>query len=111
MYWGMLAVSGIAFACSTELIPELNEQLKLVKFTTEFKLNMTATMIVDFVGCWIIEQGLKTLFSDFRPKDIAVRRPDQLEVEAKRKALEAEEKAKEKDREMEIKAAGEALRR
>lgn len=47
---------------------------------------MTALMIIDYVGCYIIEQVLKRAFSDFRPKDIAVRRPDQIKAEELRLA-------------------------
>lgn len=90
MYWGLILVSAVAFSCSTEFIPELNEKLKLVPFTTGFKLTMTMVMIVDYIGCYIIEFVLKAAFSDFRPKDIAIRRPDQLEVEESRKAREKE---------------------
>jgi len=89
MYWGLLLVSGVAFSCSTEFIPEINEKLKLVPFSTEFKFIMTAVMVVDYVGCFVIEKVLKHLYSDFRPKDIAVRRDDQLRAEESRKAKEA----------------------
>lgn len=89
MYWGLILVSGVAFSCSTEFIPEINEKLKLVPFSTEFKFIMTSVMVVDYVGCYIIEVVLKHLYSDFRPKDIAVRRDDQLRVEESRKAQEA----------------------
>ena len=92
MYWGLVLVSGVAFSCSTEFIPELNEKLKLVPFSTEFKFIMTGLMIVDYAGCYIIEKVLKHLYSDFRPKDIAVRRDDQLKAEESRKAKEAYEK-------------------
>ena len=95
MYYGLLLVSGVAFSCSTEFIPEINEKLKLVPFTAEFKLVMTTVMIVDYVGCFIVEKVLKHLYSDFRPKDIAVRRPDQARVEESRKAKEALEKLEE----------------
>lgn len=95
MYYGLLLVSGVAFSCSTEFIPEINEKLKLVPFTTEFKFVMTTVMIVDYVGCFIVEKVLKHLYSDFRPKDIAVRRPDQVRVEESRKAKEAMEKLEE----------------
>ena len=88
MYYGLLLVSGVAFSCSTEFIPEINEKLKLVPFTTEFKFVMTMVMIVDYVGCFIVEKVLKHLYSDFRPKDIAVRRPDQVRAEESRKAKE-----------------------
>jgi len=84
MYWGIIGVSAIAFSCSTEFIPEINEKMRLVPFTSDFKTTLTATMILDYVGCWIIEKSLKALFSDYRPKDIAIRRPDQLEREKKR---------------------------
>lgn len=89
MYWGLILVSGVAFSCSTEFIPELNEKLRLVPFSTEFKFLMTVIMVVDFVGCYAIEVVLKYMYSDFRPKDIAVRRDDQVRVEETRKAKEA----------------------
>ena len=95
MYYGLLLVSGVAFSCSTEFIPEINEKLKLVPFTTEFKFVMTTVMIVDYVGCFIVEKVLKHLYSDFRPKDIAVRRPDQVRAEESRKAKEALEQLEE----------------
>jgi len=84
MYWGIIGVSAIAFSCSTEFIPEINEKMRLVPFTSEFKTVMTTVMIVDYLGCWVIEKALKALFSDYRPKDIAIRRPDQLAREQKR---------------------------
>lgn len=89
MYWGLVAASGVAFSCATEFVPELNEKLRLVPFSTEFKATLTVLMVFDYAGCWIIENVLKRLFSDFRPKDIAIRRPDQLQREAERKRLEA----------------------
>jgi cation-transporting ATPase 13A1 len=88
MFWGIIGVSAIAFSCSTEFIPELNQQMRLVPFTTEFKTTMTGLMIIDYAACWVIEVVLKWLFSDFRPRDIALRRPDQLERERLRKAEE-----------------------
>ncbi|KAI1294363.1 hypothetical protein F5Y03DRAFT_373207 [Xylaria venustula] len=88
MFYGIIGVSAIAFSCSTEFIPEINEQMKLVKFSDEFKFTMTTIMILDFVACWAIEVVLKGLFSDYRPRDIATRRPDQLEREQTRKAAE-----------------------
>jgi cation-transporting ATPase 13A1 len=84
MYWGIIGVSAIAFSCSTEFIPEINEKMRLVPFTSDFKTTMTVTMIVDYLGCYVIEKTLKALFSDYKPKDIAVRRPDQLAREQKR---------------------------
>ena len=91
MFWGLILVSGVAFSSSTEFIPELNEKLRLVKFSDAFKFTMTTVMILDFVGCYIIEVVLKWAFSDYRPKDIAIRRPDQLKREEERKAAEIKE--------------------
>jgi cation-transporting ATPase 13A1 len=103
MYWGIIGVSAIAFSCSTEFIPEINEKMRLVPFTSEFKTTMTVTMIVDYLGCYVIEKTLKALFSDYKPKDIAVRRPDQLAREQKRiedakaAAIRAEEEKAQKE--------------
>ncbi|KZZ86851.1 P-type ATPase [Ascosphaera apis ARSEF 7405] len=91
MYWGLVGASAIAFAAATEFVPELNEKLKLVPFTGEFKFTLTTVMIVDYVACWGIEKGLKILFSDFKPKDVAVRRADQLAREAARKKKEKDD--------------------
>ncbi|KAI9849371.1 MAG: hypothetical protein M1838_000176 [Thelocarpon superellum] len=102
MFWGLILVSGVAFSCSTEFIPELNEKLRLVPFTAAFKVTMTTVMILDYAACWIIETGLKYAFSDYRPKEIALRRPDQLERErertAREKAIEDKEKEEKADK-------------
>lgn len=91
MYWGLIAASGVAFSCATEFVPEINEKLRLVPFSNEFKMTLTVLMIFDYAGCYVIENVLKHFFSDFRPKDIAVRRPDQLKREEERKAKEEAE--------------------
>ena len=96
MYWGLVACSFVAFSASTEFIPELNTKLRLVPFSSEFKFVMTATMAVDYCACWVVEQVLKRAFSDFRPKDIAVRRPDQVEREEARRREEQAKLEKEK---------------
>ncbi len=101
MYWGLVAVAAVAFSCATEFVPELNEKLRLVPFTTEFKVTMTGVMVVDYVGCWVVETVLKRVFSDYRPKDIALRRRDQIEAEERRNRLEAEEREREKEKEQE----------
>src|SRR3954467_545414 len=41
MYWGLVLVSGVAFSCATEFIPELNTKLRLVPFTSDFKVMIT----------------------------------------------------------------------
>lgn len=96
MYWGLIACSFVAFSASTEFIPELNTKLKLVPFSSDFKFMMTSVMVVDYCGCWVVEQVLKRAFSDFRPKDIALRRPDQEERQERRRREEAEEVEREK---------------
>lgn len=97
MYWGLLGCSFIAFSASTEFIPEINEKLRLVPFSTEFKVMLTSLMVIDYCGCWVVEKVLKTLFSDFRPKDIATRRPDQLMREEKRRNEEEAKAIREKE--------------
>jgi cation-transporting ATPase 13A1 len=76
-------------------------------------------MLVDYVGCYVIEKGLKWGFSDYRPKDIAIRRPEQIAKEEARKKVEAaaakqkkveEEARKEKEKIEKAEKAMEALR-
>lgn len=94
MYWGLLACSFVAFSGSTEFIPELNEKLRLVPFTYEFKVVLTTLMVLDYVGCYAVEYVFKLFFSDLKPKDIAIRRPEQMAREEKRQ-IEAAEKRQE----------------
>ena len=96
MYYGIVGVTALAFACSMELVPEINEQMKLVPFSEEFKTTMTAVMVLDYGACYVIERALKALFSDFRPRDIAERRAEQLVREKERKEREVVEKEREK---------------
>jgi hypothetical protein len=39
----------------------------------QFKVRLTASMIIDFIGCWVIEQVCKYLFADLEPKSIVTR--------------------------------------
>ena len=87
MFYGIVGVSALAFVCAMELAPEINEQMKLVPFTDEFRMRMTISMVLDYLLCFVIEKVLKYGFSDFRPKDIALRREDQLKREAARKKV------------------------
>lgn len=97
MFYGIVAVSGLAFVCASEIMPEINESIKLVPFTNEFKLKMTICMALDFVVCWAIEVVLKRFFSDYHTRDIAVRRPDQIAREEARRKVEATKKAAEEE--------------
>lgn len=98
MFWGIIGVTAIAFSCSTKFIPELNEKMMLVDFSNEFSTTLTTVMVLDFVGCYSIEVVLKYLFSDFHPRDIAIRRKDQDEREKARKAIEQAAKAEEDEK-------------
>lgn len=102
MYWGLVAASAVAFSCATEFVPEINEKLRLVPFTNEFKATLTVLMVLDYAGCWIIENVLKQLFSDFRPKDIAIRRQDQLQRESERKRKEEAEAQAEREKQRRV---------
>nr|UJH94586.1 Spf1 [Starmerella bombicola] len=73
MYYGILGCLGLAFSGATEFFPELNEALSLVPMPTSFKTRLTAIMLADLGLCYVIERGLKYLFSDYKPKNIAVR--------------------------------------
>ena len=73
MYYGILGVMGLAFAGATEFFPEMNEALSLVKMSTSFKVMLTSLMLFDFGACYAIEYGLKYLYSDYQPSDIALR--------------------------------------
>ncbi|KAF9730863.1 hypothetical protein PMIN04_008183 [Paraphaeosphaeria minitans] len=101
MYWGLVGVACVAFSCATEFVPEINEKLRLVPFTYDFKVMITSVMVIDYAGCWIVEKGLKTLFSDYKPKDIAIRRLDQLKREEERKRVEELEAQATKNAELE----------
>jgi cation-transporting ATPase 13A1 len=85
MFYGIVGVSALAFVCSLELMPEINQSMKMVPFSDEFRMNLTMAMALDYAACWSIEVLLKMTFSDFRPKDIAQRRDDQLAREKERK--------------------------
>ena len=54
-------------------------------------------MVLDYVGCLVVERVLKTFFADFKPKDIAIRRQDQLEREDKRRKEEEQKQVREKE--------------
>jgi cation-transporting ATPase 13A1 len=73
MYYGLLSVSALALAGSTEFLPELNEAMKFVPMSTVFKTKLTLTLILDLGVSWAIELVLKYFFMDDKPADIALR--------------------------------------
>jgi len=50
-------------------------------------------MIIDFVGCWVIEKGCKHLFADLEPKPMVTRGRERRE---ERRRIEEKTKAKAK---------------
>jgi len=68
LWWGLVGASAVAFSGATDLMPELNRWLQIVEMADSFKARLTATMVLDFVGCWIIEKGCKYLFANLEPK-------------------------------------------
>lgn len=102
MYYGLLTTAGVAFSCATEFVPEINEKMRLVPFEPAFKVTLTTVMALDYGACWVIEAVLKHFFSDYRPKDIAERRHDQLAREvAREQAAEREQEEREQRAERE----------
>ncbi|KAI0300122.1 endoplasmic reticulum Ca-transporting P-type ATPase [Multifurca ochricompacta] len=73
LYWGLVGASAVAFSGATDFIPELNRWLQVVELDNAFKLRLTASMIIDFIGCWVIEKVCKHLFADLEPKPIVTR--------------------------------------
>ncbi|GMM33002.1 ion-transporting P-type ATPase [Saccharomycopsis crataegensis] len=73
MYYGILGVACLAFAGSTEFIPELNEGIQFVKMSDEFKFKLTGSMILDYSLAWVVEAVLKYYFMDSKAADIALR--------------------------------------
>ncbi|KAB8281294.1 hypothetical protein B0I72DRAFT_90095 [Yarrowia lipolytica] len=91
LYFGLLGVGAFAFACSTEFMPEINEQLQLVHMPDVFKVQLTTTMALDLGVCWLIELVLKHFFSDYKPSDVAQRHATEIDDDV-REPLPLEEK-------------------
>ncbi|CUS21409.1 LAQU0S03e01948g1_1 [Lachancea quebecensis] len=71
MYYGLLAVGGLALAGATEFSPELNATMKFVPMEDLFKIKLTATLLIDFFGSWAVELVFKYFFMDSKAADIA----------------------------------------
>lgn len=94
LWWGLVAASAVAFSGATDFMPELNRWLQIVEMKDSFKLRLTVTMIVDFIGCWIIEVVCKHIFADLEPKAMVTRGRD------RRERRRAEEDFRQKDAEI-----------
>jgi cation-transporting ATPase 13A1 len=53
-------------------------------------------MVIDFVGCWVIEKLCKRLFADLEPKPLVTRGRERREARRKEEARLADEAATEK---------------
>ncbi|WPK23281.1 hypothetical protein PUMCH_000516 [Australozyma saopauloensis] len=73
MYYGLLGVAGLALIGSTEFMPELNEAMQFVPMTTEFKVKLTSSILIDLSFTWMIEVVLKHFFMNSGASDIADR--------------------------------------
>ncbi|KAG5645949.1 hypothetical protein DXG03_004741 [Asterophora parasitica] len=93
LWWGLVGASTVAFSGATDLMPDLNRWLQVVEMESPFKLRLTSMMIIDFVGCWVIEKTCKFLFADLEPKPMVTRGRERRE--ARRRIEEANKAAAE----------------
>ncbi len=89
LYYGLLACFGVAFFGATELMPELNEWLQLVKLPSVFQVRLVTMMVIDFVGCYIIEWTVKAIFADQQPKALVTKRREGMHARMKARAEKA----------------------
>ncbi|KAJ7049439.1 hypothetical protein C8F01DRAFT_1069054 [Mycena amicta] len=90
LYWGLVGASGVAFCGATDLVPELNRWLQIVEMTVSFRARLTASMVIDFAGCYAIEKTCKYLFAELEPKEMVTRGRERREL--RRAQQEAEKK-------------------
>ena len=62
----------------------------------QFQFRLTAAMVIDFAGCWVIEKVCKYFFADLEPKPMVTRGRERRE---KRRLLEEQEKEKQEEAE------------
>ncbi|KAK9450721.1 uncharacterized protein V1518DRAFT_411526 [Limtongia smithiae] len=72
MFYGLAAAGALALGGAVEIMPDLNENLKLVPMSYDFRVRLASSIVIDFVGSWIIELFFKYMFSDYKPKDISI---------------------------------------
>ncbi|WVQ79930.1 hypothetical protein IAT38_002031 [Cryptococcus sp. DSM 104549] len=101
LYWGLLGVSAVAYSGATDFFPEMSRWLQLVEMTTSFRFKLTASMLIDFIGCWAIEKTCKALFASLEPVEFVTRGRERRE---KRRAEEARVKAEEEGKRLAVEA-------
>ncbi|EPQ51606.1 endoplasmic reticulum Ca-transporting P-type ATPase [Gloeophyllum trabeum ATCC 11539] len=73
LYWGLMGAGGVALSGATDLVPELNRWLQIVEMNGPFKVRLTAAIIIDFIGSWLLEVVCRSLFADLEPKKMITR--------------------------------------
>jgi len=73
LWWGLVGAGSVAFSGATDFVPEANRWLQIVELSNQFKIRLTSTMAIDFVGCWVIEVVCKALFADVEPRHMITR--------------------------------------
>ncbi|CCM06202.1 uncharacterized protein FIBRA_08445 [Fibroporia radiculosa] len=96
LFWGLVGASAVAFSGATDFMPEMNRWLQIVEMTDVFKFKLTSTMIIDFVGCWLIEVTSKHLFAELEPKAMITRGRERREARRKLEVEHAQASAQEK---------------
>jgi len=89
LYWGLVGAAAVAFSGATDFMPELNRWLQIVEMEGHFKTKLTAMMVLDYVGCWLIENGCKYLFASLEPRALVTKgreRRDKRRLEEAKKA-------------------------
>lgn len=92
LWWGLVSAGGVAFSGATDFLPELNRWLQIVEMQPSFQVRLTTVMIVDFIGCWVIEKLCKFLFADLESKPMVIRGRERRE---NRRRIEQEKREKE----------------
>jgi cation-transporting ATPase 13A1 len=49
-------------------------------------MKLTSVMVIDFVGCWVIEKLCKRLFADLEPKPLVTRGRERREARRREEA-------------------------
>lgn len=73
LYYGLLGTSAIAYSGALDIFPEMSRWLQLVEMSFDFRMRLTVSMVIDFVGCWGIEKLCKALFADLEPGELVTR--------------------------------------
>ncbi|KAJ3783670.1 hypothetical protein GGU10DRAFT_388925 [Lentinula aff. detonsa] len=88
LFYGLLSASAVAFCGATDFMPEMNRWLQIVEMEGMFKVKLTMSMVLDLVGCYVVEVGCKYVFAELEPKGMITRGRERRE----RRRREEEEK-------------------